>query len=353
MGLLWVEYEKDFQDLVQCAFECESRDNEEYFSQLSKKVQKIIYRDTRYNIDFLYTAYTLKDAKIMEKYAIWLYELMDAILKKHSSINTVDYVLNHLGYIQQAIQQVLPQEKQSELLTLIELGQESIKKHVYDSQKIIEQSSLYEKEIQLYMDSLLKKDMKQSMYLIQQFKKQGISIVDIYVDILAESMRRVGEMWHKAKITVDVEHYCTSTTQLAMSQMYPEIFSHERKNKKILCGCPGSELHEMGARMIADVFENDGWDSIYLGAAVPEDAFLDAISSHQPDLIALSVTMPQHLIECRDLVKKIKKDFPTTIVAVGGRAFKSTNDMWSLWPIDLYSEDARDFLRQANQLFGD
>lgn len=353
MGLLWMDYDEDFQNLVQTAFQCESKDNEEYFSKLTKKVQKIIYRDTRYNIDFLYTAYALKDSKIMEKYAIWLYELMDSILNKYQNINTVDYVICHLGYIHQAVQLTIPKEKQDELLKLIELGQESIKQYIQNKQKSYIQESIYEKEIQQYLDSLFKKDMKQSMSLIHQFKEQGISIVDIYVDILAESMRRIGEMWHKAQITVDIEHYCTSTTQMAMSQMYPDIFSHKRKNRKIICACPGSELHEMGARMVADLFENDGWDSIYLGAAVPEDAMLEAISSYQPDLVALSVTMPQHLIDCKDLVMKIKQSFPQIKVAVGENAFKSTHHMWSLWPVDLYSDNARDFLLQAQLLFGD
>ena len=56
--------------------------------------------------------------------------------------------------------------------------------------------------------------------------------------------------------------------------MYPLLFSQERKDRTILCACPGTELHEMGSRMVADLFENNGWDSIYLGAAVPEDALL-------------------------------------------------------------------------------
>ena len=56
-----------------------------------------------------------------------------------------------------------------------------------------------------------------------------------------------------AKITVDAEHYCTSVTQMAMSQMYPVLmypvlFANERKNKTLLCACPGTELYEMGAR---------------------------------------------------------------------------------------------------------
>jgi len=56
---------------------------------------------------------------------------------------------------------------------------------------------------------------------------------------------------------------------MAMSQMYDKLFDGERKNKTILSVCPGMELHEMGARIVADLFENHGWDSIFLGAAVP------------------------------------------------------------------------------------
>lgn len=41
-----------------------------------QRVHKIVYRDTRYNIDFLYTAFVLDEEKIMGDYARML-ELMD------------------------------------------------------------------------------------------------------------------------------------------------------------------------------------------------------------------------------------------------------------------------------------
>lgn len=64
--------------------------------------------------------------------------------------------------------------------------------------------------------------------------------------------------------------------------------------------------------MVADLFENDGWDGIFLGAAVPEDAMLEAIRSDKPDLVALSVTMPQHLLTCAELVEAIRSEFKGT-----------------------------------------
>lgn len=65
-----MEYESEFEHLVEASFERESHEKEEYFQSVSDRVRKIIYRDTRYNIDYLYTAYVLDDKKIMDTYAV-------------------------------------------------------------------------------------------------------------------------------------------------------------------------------------------------------------------------------------------------------------------------------------------
>lgn len=350
MSLLWMDYEEEFRNLVDAAYECEYKAKEEYFSKLPKRVQKIIYRDTRYNVDFLYTAYTLKDVKVMEKYAVWLFELMDGILKQFTRKQTAEYVIEHLEAIKQGIEQVVGADKKQELAELVTKAQEAIRGGLMrGEEKAAPQPSPYEAEITEYMSALFEKNNKRILYLVKQFLNKGISVDAIYVGILAESMRRIGELWHNAEITVDMEHYCTSAMQLAMTQLYPEIFAAERKGKTLLCACPGTELHEMGAHIVADVFENNGWDSIYLGAAVPEEYMLNAVRENRPDLVALSVTMPQHLIDCARLVKAIKKAFPDQKIAVGGRAFDSTEEIWKQWPADFYAENALDLLAKVSE----
>ena len=350
MSLLWMDYEEEFRNLVDAAYECEYKAKEEYFSKLPKRVQKIIYRDTRYNVDFLYTAYTLKDVKVMEKYAVWLFELMDGILKQFTREQTAEYVIEHLEAIKQGIEQVVSADKKQELAELVAKAQEAIRGGLTrGKENAAPQPSPYEAEITEYMSALFEKNNKRILYLVKQFLNKGISVDAIYVGILAESMRRIGELWHNAEITVDMEHYCTSATQLAMTQLYPEIFAAEPKGKTLLCACPGTELHEMGAHIVADVFENNGWDSIYLGAAVPEEYMLNAVRENRPDLVALSVTMPQHLIDCARLVKAIKKAFPDQKIAVGGRAFDSTEEIWKQWPADFYAENALDLLAKVSE----
>ena len=348
MSLLWMEYEAEFEHLVEESYARESHDKAEYFSSISERARKIIYRDTRYNIDYLYTAYVLDDKKVMNTYAVWLYELMAGIHKERfTREQTREYVIFHLETIKKTIPDVTSQEKHQKLQEIIGEAQQCIREYVSGKKEIKE--SHYEKEIEEYMKCLLQKDSRKAVGLIRKFMNEGINLDDIYVEILSESMRRVGELWHTAEITVDTEHYCTSVTQMAMAQMYDKIFDGERKNKTVLSVCPGMELHEMGARIVSDLFENHGWDSIFLGAAVPVDYILDSVRENRPDLVTLSVSMPQHLIDCEKAVREIKKEFPDVKIAVGGKAFESTDDIWKKWPVDIYSKDARELLFRANE----
>ncbi len=349
MSLLWMEYETEFEHLVEASYARESHDKAEYFRSISERARKIIYRDTRYNIDYLYTAHVLNDKKIMNTYAVWLYELMVGIHKhRFSREQTREYVIFHLDAIKRAIPDVVSSDKHQKLQEIIEEAKQSIREYVPSEEA--KKESRYEKEIEEYMGCLFRKDTRKAIGLIRKFAEQGISLDDIYVEILSESMKRVGELWHTAEITVDTEHYCTSVTQMAMAQMYDHLFDGERKNKTILSVCPGMELHEMGARIVTDLFENHGWDSIFLGAAVPVDYILDSVRENHPDLVTLSVSMPQHLMDCEKAVREIKQEFPDIKIAVGGKAFESTTDIWEKWPIDIYTKDARELLAKANEL---
>ena len=349
MSLLWMEYETEFEHLVEASYARESHDKAEYFRSISERARKIIYRDTRYNIDYLYTAYVLNDKKIMNTYAVWLYELMVGIHKhRFSREQTREYVIFHLDAIKRAIPDVVSSDKHQKLQEIIEEAKQSIREYVPSEEA--KKESRYEKEIEEYMDCLFRKDTRKAIGLIRKFVEQGTSLDDIYVEILSESMKRVGELWHTAEITVDTEHYCTSVTQMAMAQMYDHLFDGERKNKTILSVCPGMELHEMGARIVTDLFENHGWDSIFLGAAVPVDYILDSVKENHPDLVTLSVSMPQHLMDCEKAVREIKQEFPDIKIAVGGKAFESTTDIWEKWPIDIYTKDARELLAKADEL---
>ncbi|MDO4555407.1 MAG: cobalamin-dependent protein [Lachnospiraceae bacterium] len=209
--------------------------------------------------------------------------------------------------------------------------------------------SEYEQEIERYLDLILHNQTREALSYFQMLENRGIEIDTIYVQIIQEIMHRIGELWFENKISVAQEHYATATTQMAMAQLYPSIFAAPSNHHTVIGCCMGGELHEMGIRVIMDLFTNHGYNSIFLGAGVPVESLLKKMEEQSPDLLVLSVTMPQHLILCQETIEAVKKGRPGLRIAVGGRAFCDMDDEWRQWGADIYTKDAEELIQWTNQ----
>ena len=119
------------------------------------------------------------------------------------------------------------------------------------------------------------------------------------------------------------EHYCTASTQLIMSQLYPYIFRSDHYARgTIVAACVSGELHEIGARMLCDLLEMEGWNTIYLGANVPTAGIIGVLRDRQSSVLAVSASMTFHLAAVRELIAAVRASSPKTQNLVGGYAFK-------------------------------
>ena len=353
MGLLKFESEPEFGKLAEYVSACQpcgALEAEGYCAP-----EKRLFREyTGFTVDFLYASVQLDDKKIFEDYVLWFYELLCPVMADMPKHRVRALLLSHFSVVENGAEQIFAGAGLKKLKRFIGYG-----KRAAEDAEVTGKSpeplryGKYEKERQRYLDALMRSDTKSAVAVAAEFLQTGIPVEDILVEILGETMRGVGELWHSHQISVDMEHYCTSTTQLASAQLYPVIFRQRRKKKKVLAACVGSELHEMGARMTADLFEYNGWDSIYLGAGADISYVLKQIQDHRPDLAAFSVTMPQYLVQCQEMVGRLKACYPDLKIAVGGNAFQSLSKIQGNWRIDVYARDARELVRWADDTFAD
>ncbi len=314
--------------------------------------KRLMYEDILYNLGYLDTAISFHDCMIFEEYAVWVYQLLCNLMKDLGRERVKEQMILHYNLLKEELEETLTG---AEAIMANEYIDRAIEVTASQSEKFTELSRFeegrYSEIKKAYLQNLLKNDTRAAVAVIEEAAKNNIGIEDIYVSILQEVMYEVGNLWHKNTITVDKEHYCTSTTQVVLSSFYPVIFSRPRNGHKILTCCIGSELHELGARMLSDLFEYNGWDSMYLGAAVPTSAIIHAIEDFRPAVIGLSVTMPQHLRNCYDTVLAIREKFGAEIkIIVGGRAFITSDKLWMKWGVDFFSSDASEAVKWANGL---
>jgi len=204
---------------------------------------------------------------------------------------------------------------------------------------------------QRYLATLLAKDRRAAREIITEAIAGGIDIRAIYLQIFQPVLYEVGRLWQLNRISVADEHFFTAATQSIMIELYQQIITGPRIGKTLVAACVGSELHEIGIRMVADFFELNGWDTYYLGAGVSQEAIVKAIVEKKADWVALSATMTCHIGNTRELIEEIRSaitDRSITIM-VGGRPFINHRGLWQEIGADLWAEDAEQAIVVASR----
>lgn len=205
-----------------------------------------------------------------------------------------------------------------------------------------------------FLSFLLEGKRHEAGALVLDLVEGGVPIASIYLDIVQASLREVGRLWMDGVASVAEEHYCTAAAQAILAQLYPRVFTTRRNGLRMLAACVGDELHEVGIRMVADLFELDGWDSELLGANTPARAILSAVSARGARLVCLSATMTRHVSLVEEAIALVRGAFPRERVAimVGGHPFIASPGLWAKVGADAFAADAREAVRTAAGLVG-
>lgn len=181
-----------------------------------------------------------------------------------------------------------------------------------------------------------------------------LSVRNAYEHVLEPAQIELGRMWHAGEITVADEHFASAITQSIMSLLRSRFPERERNGRLVVAATVGGELHEIGVRMVADFFEMDGWDVIYLGANTPSNDIVSVIRDRRADLLAVSASTLLNVSAVGELIEQVRKDesCAKTKVLVGGLPFRSVPDLWSELGADACAASATEAIELGNSLVG-
>jgi len=172
-----------------------------------------------------------------------------------------------------------------------------------------------------YVKSLLQGNKLTCSKIVQDLKSDMI-IKHIYEYLFKLSLYHIGELWEYNKISVAVEHMSTSITESIMNSLYEDISSEKFIDKKVIISSAEDEYHQIGGKMAADIFEQKGWDSYYLGANTPTLELIRFASDIKPDIIGISLTVYFHLSTLQKMIHAIQKELKNIPIIIGGQAFR-------------------------------
>lgn len=146
------------------------------------------------------------------------------------------------------------------------------------------------------------------------------SIEDLYEELFKTALYKVGKLWETNQISVATEHLATAVTEGILNELYETIISKKRFHKSVVLACVENEKHQVGIKMVADIFEKNGWDSFFLGTGIPTGELLRFIRQSKPDLLAISLSVYFNLPNLLQMLTRIQAEFPKLSIFLGGQA---------------------------------
>lgn len=302
---------------------------------------ELVEMNHKNHANFMYSIFVTKDVQSMHDTYIWAYQTY------HAKGFNFRYFYFELIAWRESFE--LHHEKS--LAPIIELYNYLISLHDYFIQHATstndEVPNNIDREIySKFLDAILKPDMTEAISISNTFIKKDEDIKSFWEQIILPALYSVGNKWADAEISVGEEHTATSICQRVMSEHYGKIIRHVESSKKILVTTSPNELHEVGARMLADILELNGYDITFLSSNSSIKEKLDVIELEDIEFVVISTTIVSNIVKTQEIVSQIRDTFKenSPSIIIGGQAFVKNPDANELIQADYVIQSANEVL---------
>jgi methanogenic corrinoid protein MtbC1 len=205
-----------------------------------------------------------------------------------------------------------------------------------------------------YLEALRAGSGRQADLVVEQSLDRKLSANQVYLDIFQPTAYEIGKLWQQNLVTVAQEHLATAIIERQMGQMHAYFHPTITRARTLVLGSIAKEQHRLGAQMVADFFEQDGWTVYYLGATTPVNEFIGLAREVNADMIGISVQMLYHLPQVIDLIQELDlRGMGGLPVIAGGQPFIQQSDLYRSLSLQFSAENAAAAVAQANQFFAE
>lgn len=148
------------------------------------------------------------------------------------------------------------------------------------------------------------------------------SILDVYEGLLTPAMSTVGTWFDVEAIDVSQEHMASAVTERMLAR---SVLTHgpvQSHGKVAVLGCAPNGWHVIGLRMVSDYLRIRGWRTLFLGANVPIESYVETLRGSEARLALLSCSADVSVADTLKLLRAIshfrghRKDL--TVILGGG-----------------------------------
>lgn len=204
-----------------------------------------------------------------------------------------------------------------------------------------------------YSAAVLLGDRALARSVIEQAVDRGTGHADLYLEVLTPAQVRMGELWHNGEINAAQEHLATTIAMEMMDLLRQTMAPRRSLGLRAVVTPVEGDQHYAGARMVADLLLMDGWEVDFLGNGTPAADLAAFVRQRRADLLALSATMPESLLNARVAADAVRAPPPPRPkVLLGGAAVVDGDEDPESLGCDAIARSAVEALAEARRLVG-
>jgi len=184
--------------------------------------------------------------------------------------------------------------------------------------------------------------------------KEGIDPIKV-ANALTEAIRQIGDAFGRGELFLPELIGGAEAMQSAMPIIEEKIKETGGKKESlgtVVIGTVYGDIHSIGKDMVSTLLIAEGFDVKDLGVNVSAEKFIEAISEHKADILAMSALMTVTAPEQKKVIETLKKkDLRHKVkIMVGGGAI--TEEFAKEIGADAYGATASDAVKLARGLIG-
>ena len=176
------------------------------------------------------------------------------------------------------------------------------------------------------LELLMRNDIRSLVDIFEKYS-HFFGLVRFYESLLAPVMYNVGKLWEEGRLNVATEHICSNAAHTLVKIINERVSRNPKENRKspkILICTPEGEYHSLGCMVIESFLRSKGYSVSNIAPSVPSDSVIDFASKYDPDLIMISLTLPDNIGAANKLINKIlESKLDVSHILVGGIGIES------------------------------
>lgn len=300
----------------------------------------IMYDLNENNAKFMSNVFQINDYQLFKTTLPWAYK------SYHNQGFSYEYFQVEIKAWIEAIKEFMEPETRKEILTVYKWILNNHKNIIQLSKKaeenIEEIPEKWQETYNQFLQHLLAGDHHKADKLCKETIDTRQDAREFFEYVIKNGLYEVGELWETGKVSIAEEHMASSISSRILSNIYLDFLDNLTEKGKIVVTSIANEFHEIGARIVADSLEFEGWDVKYLGSDTPLKDLIELLKAQEPFALGLSVSMSFNLENVIKAVEKIKAvpELKDLKILVGGRVFNDNPGLWEKTGADAWARNS-------------